>query len=445
MDKVNSLLFLPKYSHKLGLDRSKELLFKLKLNRPSFPWVHVAGTKGKGSTSVMLANILSASGYKTGLFLSPHLQNLNERISIGLKPISSSYLENILDEINFKISDWAIDTNFFEIMTILAFYIFSKEKVDIAFIETGLGGRLDATNSVENPIATVITTIGYDHTDRLGTTLPQIALEKAGIMKTRIPVFSANQVEPVSLILEAESKLLGSQLIKISDLFKIHEYACPIGFEAEKFSVFSNNSGKLYPNIELHLIGKHQIQNAVLSIAVSESLSKQFQSISSLSINEGLKKAFIPGRFEKIINPSKPNQVIILDGAHNEDSALALAATFVQRFNNKRLHILMAILKNKDIEKIISAFLPITEFFYFTTLPDHATYNENDYHDVLKKENKQTVYKFIENPIECLEKMVKEISDNDIICITGSLYLVGLIREYFHYPCSKFEQIKGGV
>jgi dihydrofolate synthase/folylpolyglutamate synthase len=441
MTGIDTLLRIPKFSSEIGLDRCKDILFQNRLNRAKFPWIHIAGTKGKGSTSVFIANILEASGYKTGLFLSPHLQSITERISVNLRTISLSKMDELYWETNELIpKKYGGKLNFFEMITIMSFLYFSQQKVDVAVIETGLGGRLDATSAVENPILTIITALGYDHTERLGSSIESITYEKAGIFKTGVPVVSANQPISSLEILEQESSLMHTKLYTLQHTEIITESPGD-GFFPDIFSIGSNVSNQNYQHLQTHLVGNHQILNASLALTSMEVIQTTLPNITKESIAIGLKKAYIPGRFEQMKDPMYPDLTIIADGAHNPQSAKSLSETIQKRFPNRKIHFLVSILQNKLLPEIISGFLSTNTSFQFTSLPNHDTYKEQDYKKIWGEMNLKVDFTYHENFVFAYQRLVKIAHKEDVLCITGSLYFVGLIREYLNYlPCSIYEQ-----
>lgn len=442
MTGIDALLRIPKFSSEIGLDRCKEILFVNHLNRAKFPWIHIAGTKGKGSTSVFLANILEASGYKTGLFLSPHLQSITERISINLTTITLSDMDKLYWEAYELIQKKYRDKlNFFEMITIMAFLYFHQQKVDIAVIETGLGGRLDATSAVENPVLTIITSLGFDHTERLGTTIESITYEKAGIFRTGVPVVSAVQPEASFAILEQEAQLMRSKFYPIGNDLEITPVSEDKRFFPDIFSLVSKISNQKYQNLEINLLGNHQIQNASLAVGSLEVIQNELPKINQETIARGLNKAFIPGRFEQIKDPLHPELTIILDGAHNPQSAKTLSETIQKRFPDQTIYYLISVLQNKLLPEIISNFFTSKAIFQFTSLLNHDTYKEQDYKKIWGEMNLKVDFTYHENFVFAYQRLVKIATKEDILCITGSLYFVGLMREYLNYlPCSIYEQ-----
>jgi len=432
MNFVSKVLGLPKFSNQIGLDRLKNLLFSIQLQRPPFAWVHVAGTKGKGSTSVFLANILKESGQKVGLFLSPHLSNINERISINLSLISDP-LESLFQRVDSILREHEIsDVSFFEFLTLSAFLYFKEEQVDIAVIETGLGGRFDATTAFENPILSIITTMGRDHLERLGNTIEAITFEKAGILKSYTTTIIAKQIHTVEDILTREAELLHAKVYSLDQHYKINSiYPCN-DKEPEVFDLFSEVSGKEYKGLKSNLLGKHQVLNASLAIASSELLTMKNIFVEEEGIRTAVETAFIPGRFEIIHLGKKQEKLVVLDGAHNPESAICLSKTLQERFPGKKIVFLFSSLKGKLLSETLSPFVPMANLFQFTSIPNHATYNKEEFVLALTALEYCGPVGYIKEPIEALEKIMTDLTSIDLLCVTGSLYLVGLIRDYFH-------------
>lgn len=425
------ILDLPKFPNQIGLDRLKKILFPLHLLRPSFAWIHIAGTKGKGSTSIFLANILIESGYKVGLFLSPHLSSLNERITINLVPIQSEDLEFLTHQTDSILQKNKItDVSFFEYLCLVAFQYFTDKKVDVAIIETGLGGRLDATNAFENPVLSVLTTIGIDHIERLGSSIESITLEKAGILKSYTTTIISQQPPNVEEIILKETEMLHSKLYSLSTDYSI-TFSYPIhSMDPEQFDLKSKVSSKEYKSLKSNLLGKHQVLNASLAVASSELLSLKNFFISEKSIKKAIQKSFIPGRFEVFFDHYKKDRVVILDGAHNPESAICLAKTLQERFSDKKVIFLFSALQGKLLNEILVPLIPLASYFQFTSLQNHATYKEEDFKKAFFALKYNGPLFFLKDPIQALEKVMCDLSGKEVICVTGSLYLVGLIRDY---------------
>ena len=344
MDAYKKLYLRTAEGIKPGLEVISEVLNHLNNPHHDFAVIHIAGTNGKGSVSSMIESVLRNSGFKTGLFTSPHLVDFTERYRIDGKPISKNKLNRLIISIEKSADDLCKQKNirkatFFEISTAIAFQYFSDEDIDIAVIETGMGGRWDATNIVI-PILSVITNIGIDHTDFLGNTLSKIAREKSGIIKKGHPVVSAPQKNDVKKILELEDEhiLYSDELISIIQIDKPQKL---------KIETTSQN----LPPINLPLYGEHQRENCSVAVLALEKIGNilDFQP----NFKEGLEKVKWPGRFMKISN-SPP---AIIDGAHNSDAANKLIKTLKEIYPKSSFGFIVGFLEDKDQEefmKIIS-------------------------------------------------------------------------------------------
>jgi len=401
-ETIHYLYNLQKHGIKFGLNNISRLMSALENPHRAFPSIHVSGTNGKGSTSAIIASILKASGLKVGLFTSPHLLSFTERIRVDNEEIIEYEVVNLAEEIRGKISNLqssisGFSPTFFEVVTAMALLYFRRKKIDIAVIEVGMGGRLDATNIVI-PETTVITSIGYDHREFLGNTLKEIAYEKAGIIKDGIPVVVSSQAPDVLEVIEAKAEeknakvyLYGkdfSSMLKRDDLSGIY-------FD------YSGDDSFIIHDLYLPLVGEYQMQNASAAIKAIELLIKKLTSCSSFLashtklrsylspsppppikggesprspiithhfIREGLRNVKWPGRLE-IIKTEPP---ILIDGAHNADAAAALSyalkKNFLDRF--KRIILVLGIMGDKDIEGIMKPLLPLATEIILTS-PDY--------------------------------------------------------------------------
>ena len=309
---------------KLGLENIQGLLRELSLPAPEQRVIHVAGTNGKGSVCAMIDSICRAQGYRTGLFTSPHLVTYRERIRVNGEMISQERVAEGLTMIRDLIKDWEPHPTFFEITTALGLIHFKQCDCELVILETGLGGRLDATNAVR-PVVSVITPIGYDHQSWLGNTLEEIAGEKAGIIQPHIPVVSAEQEPAAAKVIQARAA----------------DREAPLQIVTEP-----------YTKTPVALNGAHQKKNAALAIAA---LQCGGIGINPNSIARGLRKVDWPARFECWDNRT------IIDGAHNPAGAKTLAETWREKFGDERATIILAVLRDKDVAGIWRALAPIAE------------------------------------------------------------------------------------
>lgn len=349
-----------KYSPEtFDLTRMRTLLARWGDPQRRLPAVHVAGTKGKGSVSAMCASILRAAGYKVGLYTSPHLEDFCERLQIDGQPISHAALANLTTELR-PIVEALPGVTTFEITTALAHQWFARAGADMAVFEVGLGGRLDATN-VLYPNVCAVTSISYDHVQLLGKTLPEIAEEKAGIIKAGAPVISAPQhpsalarIEALALERGARLRVVGRDWIYARDSFD-HQGQT---FRVQPSPALQSELGD-WPLTHFHLplLGQHQVDNAVVAVAVIQELRDQGFAITFDSIQQGLAHVVWPGRFEVLTDPASPRSVV-LDCAHNRDSAAKLVATFVENYPGLKPTLIFGSSDDKDVSGMLTELLP---------------------------------------------------------------------------------------
>jgi len=418
---------LTKYGIKLGLNNIKYLLFLLGDPHKKIKIIHVAGTNGKGSTASFISSILQSDGYKVGLYTSPHLVDFTERININNKQINRKKVSELLERIKPFIEKVAQTPSyghptFFEVITSLAFLYFFEEQVDFLVLEVGLGGRLDATNVCE-PLISVITHIDYDHMDKLGNSLEEIAREKGGIIKPERIVISSKQYR------EAQNEIK-----RIADEKNSLIYSSGKGINYE--IVKSDIKGVVFDlegiyhnfkNLHTPLLGRHQADNATTAIAAVEALKISGIDISQKAIRAGLEKVKWTGRLEVIQN----NPTLLLDGAHNPNGVKIMLQALEEIFSYQRLILVLGIFTDKDYKKMIQILAPNADLIIATkaktprAAPPQTIVKEAAQYI---NENKIMVTKNIPQAINCALSNSKE---DDLICITGSLYTVGEAKRYF--------------
>ena len=404
------------YKKAYNLDKIKLLLSILDNPQDNYFSVTVSGTKGKGSTVSLLASILKNSSLKTATFTSPHLVSIRERITINGKIISRSAFSKTISRIKKVIEFHKIKgLTYFEVLTAAAFLYFKEKKVDIAILEVGLGGRLDATNVANSKIA-VITPISYDHTNILGNSLTSIAKEKAGIIKNRSYVVSSPQEKDVIEVIKNKVREKSAKL-KLIDK-DIRDTKIVISKSGTSFTVTKRHHKAITLNTSL--IGRHQAINSLTALEVISILKEEFGfKVSDSDISKGLRKAFIPGRFEIV----SKNPYIILDGAHNGESALALSDTFKRLFKDKRVSLVLGVSSDKDILAIGKKFTSLAESIIFTQAESTRSLGAYNLAEALSKFYSNSFV--ITDPRDALE-FAKDITPlNGIILVTGSLFLVG--------------------
>ena len=412
---LNSLTDYEKIGYATGepftLKRVRTLAGALGNPEKSFSSIHIAGTKGKGSTAAFISSILKEAGYTVGLYTSPHLRDVRERIRVNGEMISEGDLARHatkMGTVPIRGQSPFLPT-FFEVFTILAFNYFREKKVDYGVIETGLGGRLDATNIVSPEVA-VITPISFDHTEVLGTSLDKIAYEKSGIIKKNASLVSAPQQDaPLFVIRQVKS-----ELVLVGKDINFREVSCDA--EREVFDI----RGMLgdYTNCISHLIGRHQVVNAATAVGAAEVLKKKGARISEENIKTGIEKTANPARCQLI----EKNPYVVLDGAQNRASAHALKETLKRNFKYKKLFLVLGISKNKDIKGICDELAPLADCVILTKAK------------IERAEDPRVIKQFIKNALitnsvkEAMNKARKAAADEDMILVTGSLYVAGELK-----------------
>jgi len=425
MDYIEAINYINdknKYGSRLGLERISKLLELLGSPHMDLKHIHIAGTNGKGSTASYIATILKEGGYKVGLFTSPYLERFNERISINGEDIPDDRLveitERVKNSIDIMLKEGYDHPTTFEIVTAIGFVYFKEENVDYVVLEVGLGGRLDSTNVIKDSLISVITTIDYDHMDVLGDTLGKIAYEKAGIIKDRGLVLTYPQDKDALNTIKEVSKKRGATLeicpMENVEILKLDEYGGVFNYKY---------NGKEYNNIEIRLIGKHQIYNATLALTAVIMLKERgILEISEEAIKRGLKNTRWPGRMEVL----KRNPLFIIDGAHNIQGIKVLAEN-LNRFNYKRLILGIGILKDKEVEPMVKALVDKADEVVVT---EANIYRKMDATDLEKIVNKYNPHTHVQDNIkEAVSKAYELAGKEDLILFTGSLYLIGDIRK----------------
>jgi len=405
---------------KFGLEGISKLLDPLGNPHFRFPSIHIAGTNGKGSTASMIAAIFTAAGYRTGLYTSPHLVSFRERIRIDGKPIPERDVAEVMSRLERAIRRQR--PTFFEATTALGFAWLAEKDVDIAIIETGLGGRLDSTNVVQ-PIVSVITTIGLEHTEILGNTLEKIALEKAGIIKKRVPcVTGVDDRKPLGVIRRA-CKEQGAPLVTLNDLSVTARH------ESLKGSVFDLMVGKSrHKNLKISLAGRFQIRNAALAIATIEQVNKsaKFQ-LSERSIRSGLSKiqelAGLTGRLSLI--QQKPP--VILDVAHNPDGVIQLVAA-LRRLGIENPIIVFGVMRDKDHEAMVRSLEPIAVEVIAVAAQTERSRSASDVAAMFTKRGLRVSAAL--SVSEGVRLAIQRSSQRMPILVTGSHYVVGEALQY---------------
>ncbi|NMA83738.1 MAG: bifunctional folylpolyglutamate synthase/dihydrofolate synthase [Epulopiscium sp.] len=415
---IDSIQFFGK---KKGLDNMIYLMNQLENPQERLKIIHVAGTNGKGSVCAMLSSILQAQGYKVGFFTSPHLECYNERIQVNRRPISNKDFAAIATEIRLQCEEMVQSgqnhPSFFEYITAMAFTYFAQQEVDFVILEVGLGGRLDATNIIKEPLVSVITSIALDHTHILGSTLSEVTWEKAGIMKENRPtVLSCTQEEVYNIVKEiAKERKIPFYFAKTEDL-SIYEQT----LEGVRFSI--NNTYIKYEDLFLSLLGTYQIRNVCTVLLTIAVLRQQQVLISEEAIRAGLAHTEWAGRMEII--SKKP--LFILDGAHNPEGIKAFLETVLEQAEDRKIYIIFGVLKDKAYEQMLGQLIPHIHGIIFTE-PDHPHAVATEKLAALVEGREIAIYQ--EKDIgKALELAKNVVQVEDILCGIGSLYLIGGIK-----------------
>ena len=404
-----------------------------------FKAIHIAGTKGKGSTAAMIASILRAAGYKTGLYTSPHLHTFRERIQLDGQLISEEAVADLIERLQPLVSQIE-DLTTFEIMTALAFLYFAEKEVDLAVLEVGMGGRLDASNIV-TPLVAVITSLSYDHTPYLGSTLPLIAREKAGIIKDGAVVVSAPQSPEAMAVIEEVCQERGALLFRVGEQWTWQ--GGETNLEGQSFTVHLNNpgarSGDLRPSGRqvydflsheprrhrywMPLLGEHQLVNATTAVAVAELLPGLGVHISQEAIAQGLRQVRWPGRLEVLSRAP----FLVVDGAHNADSAHKLAAALRKCFQYERLFLIFGASLEKDVDGMLRELLPLAHRVIVTQAQHpRATAVQPLREELLARGYEPLASNSVAEALDCALRLAQE---RDLICATGSLFVAAEVRE----------------
>jgi dihydrofolate synthase/folylpolyglutamate synthase len=380
--------------------------------------VHIAGTKGKGSTAAMIASVLSASGYKTGLYTSPHLHSPRERIQIDGKPITPEELvlmtQKIIPALS-KPSSYGFRTTF-EVLTALSFLYFKERAVDYQVVEVGLGGRLDATNVIQ-PLVAVITSISLDHTEVLGATLDKIAKEKAGIIKPRGIVVSSPQPIEAQRVIQEVCRERGAKLIQVGE-----EITWRCLYVSKGGQSFEVKGLKGEYQLFLPLLGEHQLENAAAAIATLEQLNDP--KITPQSIAKGLSKVSWEGRLQ--ILQEKP--LIIVDGAHNAYSAQRLREAILRHFPFQKLLLIMGASVDKDIAGMVRELSPLSPHVFVTT----SKHPRAAPAEVLASEWERQGFKpcLSHSLPQAINQALSQAGEGDLVLATGSLFIAAEVIEY---------------
>lgn len=430
-DKTNSKAAIEKI-HKferfgmiLGLERMNSLLKLLGNPQDDLKIIHVAGTNGKGSICRYIYSVLQAGGYKTGLYTSPFLEVFNERIELDGKYISNEdlavYTDRVLKCVETMTQRGEQSPTEFEVVTAIAFLYFKEKGCDYAIMEVGLGGSGDSTNVCKAPLISVIASISFDHTDRLGNTLAEIAGEKAGIIKEGCPVVTSAEAPEALEVIERKAEELGCMY------FETRHVPYTVKSQDLGGSVFDVNiQGVTYENLEISMLGEHQIKNAICALAALSIIEERGDvSLHRDDIYKGFKAAKQIGRLE-VMSAQEKVPVVIIDGAHNPDGAASLRKAMKEYMPDKKILMVTGMLADKDTESILREFTAITDRFIATEPENPRKLDSESLKD--KIEAMGASCESIPDCREAVKAAAERGKDFDAVLYAGSLYMIGAIR-----------------
>jgi len=415
-EKKSSYRYAPEI---FDLARVEKLLVSLNNPHQRFKSIHIAGTKGKGSVAAMSESILRAAGYRTGLYTSPHLHTFRERIQVNGRLIPQETVASLTEQLQPLVSQVEGLTTF-EIITALGFLYFVERGVEFAVLEVGMGGRLDATNVV-NSLVDIITSLSYDHTHILGETLPLIAREKAGIIKSKALVVSAPQVPEAMAVIEEVCREKDAELTVIG-----RDWTWEVGeanLEGQWFRVTTNEFRVTSYELWIPLLGRHQLINATVVVAAIEKLRQRGINISEAGVREGLRQVRWPGRLE--ILGRRP--LVVADCAHNADSAGKLKAALEELFTYRHLILIFGASTDKDIEGMMGELFPLAHQVIVTQARHARATDSCVLHQKALTLRREVI---VSDSVDgALSLALETAGPQDLICVTGSIFVVAEARE----------------
>jgi dihydrofolate synthase/folylpolyglutamate synthase len=412
---------------KFGLENITILSAELGKPDPRIPCVHIAGTNGKGSTAAMLESILRAAGLRTGLYTSPHLERINERIRIKGADIPDSDFAAAWTRVGTSIESLIASgkltahPTYFECLTAMAFVVFAKQCVEFAVYEVGLGGRLDATNIV-NPEVAVVTPVDFDHENFLGHSIEEIAGEKAGIIKPGAWVVSSSERPEANAVIERRCEEIGAKLVEVDNAWRLEDVQATDGYyRATAVSTDSNERIAIEPA----LAGRFQIRNALTAATAARLLSERGFPVNDEAIVRGIATARWPGRLERL----SMQPAVYLDGTHNPAGARELLKFWDENFKGRRILLVYGAMRDKAVDEIAGLLFPRADRVILTEPLQPRAISASLLEEMTSHLAAQAVV--VRNPGEALERALEMAGPDDAIFATGSLYLVGDLRSYW--------------
>jgi dihydrofolate synthase/folylpolyglutamate synthase len=408
---------------KPGLKRMEWMMKQLGHPERRLKCIHIGGTNGKGSTVTFLRNMLQEAGYEVGTFTSPYIEHFNERISVNGLPIGDEDFLQAANKVRplaeqLKETELGSPTEF-EVVTAIAIVYFAELSFpDIVLFEVGLGGRFDSTNII-HPLITVITNVGYDHMNILGDSIEEIAFEKSGIIKPGVPVITTAQKREAVHVIGQTAEQKRSKMYLVDKHFSYHNHLADRNGESFTFQSLLSD----FENLHIRMMGEHQVNNAALALMTVVYLKTYYSIIiNEEEIKRGLERSKWIGRFEQM----STNPTVIVDGAHNIEGVQSLKQTLLSHFQQKRVNIVFASLKDKPVEGMLSELYEIIDHITFTSFDFLRAYKANELLELSSFEQKD----YEENFKTAIDKGIDKLAKDEILVITGSLYFVSDARNY---------------
>jgi dihydrofolate synthase/folylpolyglutamate synthase len=416
-DTIKYLYSLQDFGIKLGLKNIGALLKKLSSPQETYSTVHIAGTNGKGSTAAAIESALIKGGYNVGLYTSPHLIDFKERIRVNRYEIDEESVVEITGLLREKKEELKVncEITFFEYVTALAFYYFMQKKVDIAIIEVGMGGRLDATN-VLTPLTSVITSISMEHQQYLGETIEEIAGEKAGIIKEGVPVISGVQNEQAKAVIKRAAESKNAKLYEIRKDFDFTKLGSNETFDY-------NGINKTYKGVKKRLLGEHQYTNFSAALAALETIADRGFPVDEENIRKGLGSVRWPGRFEVVSD----DPLIILDGAHNDESMEFAVNTLKENYPDRKVISIVGVMKDKDAAGIAKRISDVSNTIILTRPEINRAAAADELAAFFDKKEDVVKTPSVKDALDYAEGLCAEDS---LIFVSGSLFTVGDAKKY---------------
>jgi len=419
---------LRRFGIKLGLSTIKHILGRLDNPQDQYNCIHVAGTNGKGSVAAMLASVLNVAGYRTGLYTSPHLVKFNERIAINNQPIANERVIQTYEQIK-QVHQGRREPTFFEFTTAMALFEFGQQKVQWAVIETGMGGRLDATNVIQ-PTLSIITNVSVEHREYLGRTIREIAGEKAGIIKAQTPVITGARQKQALSVIQAVAATRSAPVYRLGKDFRTRRHS------SGTFTYYGMDH--TWHGLEAGLLGRHQVDNAAKVLAACEMLGRKRVRISQEQIREGLLQTRWPGRLEIVCS----DPFVMLDGAHNLAAARNLAGFLSNHLIRRDITLVIGILDDKPYRAMLQALVPVCRRVILTQPRIDRRLPAQTLLPIVKEfTDDVTVVPDVQNAVL---RAIKTAGADDAVCIAGSLYVVGEAKEALEasdFPCRKADAV----